>query len=594
MGISTPTNALKLIREILDRTKTVEPVLAPRVQKPPFPGLGGFRPLARANPAQCGLDSALLSGYLRELFADPRTRTHTAMILKDGAVVAQTAAYPYSADVWRITHSLCKSLTGLAVGILEGEGRLDLDARAYSFFDRARLPLLGLRARAITVRHLLTMSSGVLFNEAGSVTDEDWIRAFFDSIPAFEPGSRFLYNSMNTYLLGAIVRQVAGESLLAFLTPRVLEPLGFGSCHWETCPAGLEKGGMGLYLLPEDMAKLGQLYLNRGRWQGMQLVPEDWCTRAVSAQIETPDSVGLYDYGYQVWVRKGANFFALNGMFGQNVLVFPQSGIVVAVTAGNDDMFQKNPFFEITERWFRDLRPRATRPGGGALHRLRALEREIAAARPAPRGARRRGTLARLRALDGVTLVFAPGEAIGVGLLPLLVQAIENNHTKGLTRLTFSLDGETLWATFAEQDEAHRIPIGMWGEAIRSQAEFHGECYALAASGQFVPDGEGGFDLCLDLVFLELPNRRRVRISFRDGGQAIVRLFETPGVEFVRTGAASLLDSVGDGRLVESAGALIRREYPPYVLREVFEPEAAAAVLTPRAPVQGESAPPQG
>src|SRR5699024_4911566 len=145
------------------------------------------------------------------------------------------------------------------------------------------------RFRSLTVRHLLTMTSGVDFDEVGAVTEEDWVKCYFESGVRFEPGAEFAYNSMNSYLLSAIVRERTGQGLSQVLRPRVFVPLGFGRVHWETCPRGIEKGGWGLYLCPEDMAKIGQLLLQKGRWNGRQLVSEEFLREMTRKQVDTPD-----------------------------------------------------------------------------------------------------------------------------------------------------------------------------------------------------------------------------------------------------------------------------------------------------------------
>ena len=155
----------------------------------------------------------------------------------------------------------------------------------------------------VTVEHLLTMTSGVQFNEIGAISGNDWLNSFLNAPVSGKPGAAFQYNSMNTYVLSAIVTERTGMTLSEYLEPRLFQPLGITKYLWETCPKGITKGGWGLFLCPEDMAKLGQLYLQRGIWKGQQLVPEGWVEISTGKQVESVE--GTFGYGYQVWMEKG-------------------------------------------------------------------------------------------------------------------------------------------------------------------------------------------------------------------------------------------------------------------------------------------------
>lgn len=156
------------------------------------------------------------------------------------------------------------------------EGKLSLDTKIVDVF-RKNVSLFGfIRQKDLTVRHLLTMTSGVSFNETGAISGNDWVKGYLEAFCHHEPGTYFEYNSMNTYMLSAIITEITGETMLDYLKPRLFAPLGITWVFWETCPKGKNKGGWGLFLCVEDMAKLGQLYLDGGKWKGQQVIPEDW------------------------------------------------------------------------------------------------------------------------------------------------------------------------------------------------------------------------------------------------------------------------------------------------------------------------------
>ena len=180
--------------------------------------------------------------------------------------------------------------------------------------------------------------SEVTFNESGIVSGNDWLGSFLNASVNGKPGTEFQYNSLNTYVLSAIVTKRTGETLTEYLTPRLFGPLGITKYYWETCPKGITKGGWGLFLCAEDMAKLGQLYLQRGKWNGQQLVSEYWIEISTARHLKTQNDT--YGYGYQLWMEQRPGSFEYNGMLGQNVIIYPDMDMVLVTNAGNKEMFQ--------------------------------------------------------------------------------------------------------------------------------------------------------------------------------------------------------------------------------------------------------------
>ncbi len=307
--------------------------------KPSFAPDGDPR-LPRSTPEREGIPS----GYLRAFFraADDGScppRLHSMAVLCHGRLVACVSRAPYTAALPHMTFSFSKSVVAMAVGLAVEEGLLSVSDKAVSFFPEKQPPLFrSPRMAALEVRHLLTMTSAANFNEAGSETERDWVRAFFFSDCSAMPGERFQYNSMNTYLLAAILRRVTGQSLTEYLTPRLFEPLGIPPVYWETCPMGIEKGGWGLYLRVTDMAKLGQLCLRDGVWEGKQLLPRAWVQEMRTFQVETGRS-GMELYGYQLWSFPAPRSWQFNGVFGQYAVALPEYDMVIAATGGDSALF---------------------------------------------------------------------------------------------------------------------------------------------------------------------------------------------------------------------------------------------------------------
>ena len=211
----------------------------------------------RVVPESEGISSEKLTQMLRELAAARHTDMHHLLVLRNGHVICECNFAPYRSGIWHATYSMCKSITGMAAGFLISEGKLSLDENVYDIFEKRNGLLQKILRPNLTVKHLLTMKSGVQFNEMGVVSGNDWVDSFLNAPVKGTPGEAFEYNSMNTYLLSAIIQERTGMKMVDYLRPRLFEPLGIRKVFWESCPAGITKGGWGLFLCPEDAAKLG-------------------------------------------------------------------------------------------------------------------------------------------------------------------------------------------------------------------------------------------------------------------------------------------------------------------------------------------------
>ena len=181
--------------------------------------------------------------------------------------------------------------------------------------------------KAMRVSDLLRMSTGQQ-TEPPRSPDEVWTKVFLAQPVPFKPGTHFLYNTSATYMLSAIVQKATGMTVLDYLGPRLFEPLGIEHPTWETSPQGMSTGGYGLSIRTEDIARFGQLYLQKGQWQGKQLVPAAWIEAATARQTSNgsdPNSDWAQGYGYQFWrCRHGA--YRGDGAFGQFCVVLPDAG----------------------------------------------------------------------------------------------------------------------------------------------------------------------------------------------------------------------------------------------------------------------------
>jgi CubicO group peptidase (beta-lactamase class C family) len=303
--------------------------------------------LPRTAPEQQGIPSSAVLQFVEALEGQVH-ELHSFMLLRHGSVVAEGWWSPYKADLPHLMFSVSKSFTSTAVGLAVAEGRFSLDDLVLSFFPEQAPAEVSDFLAAITVRHLLTMSTGQVTDTWSDMVlrlDGNWIAGFFEVPVVYAPGTHFLYNTGATYMLSAIVQKTTGMKVLDYLQPRLFEPLGIENATWADSPQGITAGGIGLSLKTEDLARFGQLYLQKGQWQGQQLIEEAWVTAATSSQISNgsdEERDWTQGYGYQFWrSRHGA--YRADGVFGQLCIVMPDQDAVLAITGGMDVFDMQQP-----------------------------------------------------------------------------------------------------------------------------------------------------------------------------------------------------------------------------------------------------------
>ena len=301
-------------------------------------------PLPRSTPEHEGVSSASVLAFVQA--ADTGIDAMNSFILvRHGRVVAEGWWGPYAPTTPHILYSLSKSFTSTAIGLAAAEGKLSIDDPVLKFFPDEAPAEPSANLKAMRVRDLLRMVAGhqteaALFGAVdSSMRSASWVKRFFAHPVAFKPGTHFLYNSPATYMLSAIVQKATGQTVNDYLTPRIYEPLGIAKPTWVSSPEGINAGAYGLSVRTEDIAKLGQLYLQKGMWQGKQIIPAAWVAEATARQTSNgsaPTSDWDQGYGYQFWQSRHG--FRGDGAFGQYMLILPQYDAVVAITSGVRDM----------------------------------------------------------------------------------------------------------------------------------------------------------------------------------------------------------------------------------------------------------------
>jgi len=297
--------------------------------------------LPRSTPEAEGVDSAGVLALVNE-FEQKVDAVHSLVLVRHGRVIAEGWWTPYAREDVHVMYSVTKSFTATAIGLAAAEGLLNINDRVISFFPDLAPAEPAEQLKAMRVRDLLRMNSGHqndTIDRLRTHTDGQWRRAFLALPVENKPGTRFVYNSGGSYMLAAIVQKVSGQTVEAFLTPRLFEPLGITRHPWALSDEGVALGDGGLSLTTEDLAKFGQLYLQKGMWRGRRLLTESWVEAATSFQTSNggdPDSNWDAGYGYQFWRNKTLGYRA-DGAQGQFCFVLPGEDVVLAVTSGTGD-----------------------------------------------------------------------------------------------------------------------------------------------------------------------------------------------------------------------------------------------------------------
>jgi len=587
MDLIVNANILRHVTHMFDRGRATEPVVPQRVEKPLCPFQAEQQqPFPRKAPEEVGLSSHRIATFLREVRSSPELEIHGIMVLRHGAVVCDAYFGAYKPCFWHAGHSLSKSVTATAIGMLIDEGRLSLDDKAAKILEK-RIPALAqLTHKAITVRHLLTMTAGATFSEAGVMVEPNWTRAYFESMLRFEPGKEFHYNSLNSYVLAAIVKEITGEGLLEYLKPRLLDPLGITVYHWETSPEGIEDGGWGLYLRREDVAKIGQLYLDGGVWKGKRLLSENWVTAATRPLAPTSPSNGIFDYGLHMWSGRDRICFLFNGMFGQDMLAFPESEILIVTNGGLEQLFQQSVYYDILLKYFGGDYPDALprdRKGESILRKqidaLAAIEPKATPLdrllrKPLPaylQGAVGKTFYADKQGKDDIIRTVSVTGTANQSLLPLIEQTLRNRYAKGIDSFTFEIENGDLLLRVREGEKTiHSLPIVI-GKTVFTVLHLSETDYHAAVTAELATDEDGRGVLKLRLSFPEISSSRHIKIFFEENSLE-VEMKEMPGIGLMRLAIAGLEESLRSKKRVADVVSRIDPDILFYKLEKTIEP----------------------
>ena len=441
--------------------------------------------LPRSTPSAEGVDPAGLSAFLDATDAADDVELHSLMVLRHGRVIAEGWWAPYTPDRAHLLYSLSKSFTATAAGLAVADGLLDLDAPVISYFPEFAADVTDARSRRMLVRHVAAMASGHradTLDRARRRDPQEPVRGFLLTPPDEEPGTVFAYNQPCTYTLAAIIQKRAGATLTDYLAPRLFAPLGIEPYGWQQYPPGRDLGFSGFHATTAAVAHLGQLHLQRGRWDGRQLLSEEWVADATRRHVDNPDEPEpdwRQGYGFQFWMSRHG--YRGDGAFGQFCVVLPEQDVVVATTADAPDMQR------VLDAVWDHLVP-AVDAGSIETAERGTADRELAE------------RLARA-ALPPVTADPEPVDPAAWSGAEFTVAPGQGDAPATLTGLQLERTGDGWTVELVEDGARHRARVGTGTWHVSD-----GDGVPLAASGGWTAAGR----FRADVIFLETPHRLRV------------------------------------------------------------------------------------
>jgi CubicO group peptidase (beta-lactamase class C family) len=408
-------------------------------------------PLPRSTPEAEGVSSQgvldLVSALDKQI-----NEVHSIMLVRHGKVVAEGWWAPYTPGDMHIVYSVTKSFNVTAVGLAVNDGLINVDDPVLKYFSDIAPANPDPNLQAMTVKNMLTMATGHdadTIDRMRAAPDGKWVQAFLNLPVENPPGSKFVYNSGAAYMLGAIVQKVTGMTVEEYLTPRLFEPLGLDNRLWGISPEGINITDGGLAVTTEELAQFGLLYLNKGQWNGQQIVPESWVNDATSKEISNGNNDGNwnYGYGYQFW-RSPVGFRA-DGSLGQYSFVLPDQDTVLAVTSGTDNNGGTNSLMNVVFQYLpKALQTDAPLPDDPAAHD--ALTAKLAS--------------------------LALNTPAAAATSPMTMNVSGSRYTmaansQGITAFQLDFSGATPMLTIEDADGPHPLAIGI-GQWVRGKTSY--------------------------------------------------------------------------------------------------------------------------
>lgn len=462
-----------------------------------------------------GVNPVKIHALYQKMLQNEAYNLHGIVIAKDGKVIFEKYVPPYRKSYRHVSYSMSKSVVGMAIGLAMDDGKLSLHTHIADIFPE----YIGMKAskeiKELTVYHLLTMQAGICFHELSQAFSKDWLKNYLKSDFAFCPGEKFYYNSLNSYILCAILQKVYGCSVMQLITDRILKPLEIHDITWDTCPKGIEKGGYGMKLTLHDMAKLGLLYMNHGVHIDSQtghvhrLLSPQYIDQAVSVQCVTNNEG--FDYGYHCWVMPDGYLF--NGMLGQNVYVFPEQKLIIATQAGSQCFLPVKEMMEDIRTFIYDRKPESGKDT------VKISEKDVLSNRRAEQShAKGQGSyMCQLHKILGKTFTLEEGLP---SVMPFFMQLFYQQIVPNIDKISLyakypsspfiTQNGVRVRRFFVEliSDIESIVLEAAIGHSIEQHILIHGQRYPVSVTCHMVTSESSSFEMQLRIDFLEEANSR--------------------------------------------------------------------------------------
>ena len=554
MPLGSALGSVRLLLRNLNVNKSTMNVIKKEKSEKPFVfSSDNIKRLERGTAEEFGYSSEYVQSFLNELSNDLSVRANRILIVKDNKVIAEKYVSPYVPDAWDCVFSATKTVTALALGVLYDEGKIDLNEPVCDLLDVKRM--WNLQNKKITLKHLLTMSTGNTFNELESAASLKWVKGFFDSPNKFPVGSKFEYNSLNTYIIGAVVEKVSGKSLSDFVREKIFDPLDVNETFFECSPEGIAKSGWGLYILPEDMAKLGILVRDNGMYNGKRILSEKWIKKMSTKRFAATKAGHRFDYGYQMWADDAKNFCCFNGMYNQDILIYRNSGFIVVLCCANNEAFHGSNLYRVAEKYFADEKPgEFPLVKTGSSHEVDNVPK----------------LYSYYDLIKNKPYLPVEKKANSCGVLPLIIQNEMGTYAQGVQSFFFGEENGENSLVLKEGGEEKTIRFN-FGAGIRQRFDFYGNEYDCVADGRFILNGKGEPFLVIRVFFLEFASSRYITVSFGKTPDLLsVEFSENPGLEFIQ----ALLETQDKATkaLISGAMKLVGPDLLSTKARNIFSP----------------------
>ncbi len=502
-------NILKLILSITKDKTVTKPIVEPMPEK--------FRVKSKLEELDVfddGLDEKYDS-FISECEFDESVHLNRLLVHHNGVLVYSYAKEPYDINSFNYCFSLTKSIIGLGIGLLYDEKKIKLTDKVYKIFYPRSIPV-NLNSTKITVKHLLTMSTGSKFNEASSAVSKEWIKDFFNDGNKFKIGQGFDYNSLNSYILSALIDKLSGSTAEEYLRTKLFNPLGIDDYIFEKSPEGIEKGGWGIYLSPIDMAKFGLLIQNNGVYNNKRIISEKWINMMTSSQNPVRMKGQDYDYGYQIWTNEKDKIVQLNGLFNQDVIIYKNTGYVVTLCCSNNDCFHTNNVLSIAKKYFNTL-DMITYPH---------YERNNEYSDPS--------LLTVLSPLFNNKYELRKNkQGYDTTVLPIIIQMCLNEYSTGLKYISLKENKKDYSIKFKEEKESYTLYYN-FDSYTRQVLSLYGNTYDVSVKGYLRREDSGESYILLKVIFLEFASVRYIKISKVINKDEIeIHFKENPGINFI-------------------------------------------------------------